>query len=394
MLGVHSETNELTVLQENKAEIGVFISPNLNSDSIFDHIKIEKSSMPRYNEFSVSERSNGGSFYILDRITTCKNVQSISPNEPMEETETFRRTDSNAYVWVHLTDIYKELKIKWMFFDPFGNLHWEQNGTIPDPISEGMQYWEWYNCWNGIYIQHYLAEDLEGLWTAEVYIDEGNGYQLQATEQFVIGYMIADWVLAKDVQSTDPYDPIEPTTSFSSTDTKVCGWIQLDKLAETIEIKWEWYDPSGSLYFPYESNTIDPATDGHLYWIDYKLWSFINIHDTEAASKPGQWQLQVYIKDVYGDWDLEFSEYFIISERVPLTTETTPETVTKTITTKAVTETITAPTVTETMTPEVVTKTNIPAEEEVGIGFVPGFTNLPVLLALPTLLLLFRRRRK
>ena len=108
-------------------------------------------------------------------------------------------TSKDKHKWVHLTDIYKELKIKWMFFDPAGNLHWEHEGTVPDPASEGLQYWEWYNFWTGIYIQHYLAEDLEGLWTAELYIDEGTGYQLQATEQFVIGYMVADWALAKDV---------------------------------------------------------------------------------------------------------------------------------------------------------------------------------------------------
>jgi len=362
----------------------------VNSDSILGSGDLASPNMMSSKSNTASEISGGGSYYTLQRTTTCKRVQSNEPNDPIEETEAFRRSDSDAYVWLHLTNVYRELNVKWKFFDPDGNMYWEPERTVPDPASEGYEYWAWYKCWNGIYIQGYMAEDMEGLWTAEVYIDEGSGYQWLAKEQFVIGYWVTFWTIAKDVQSFDPYEPIDPTTSFWNTDTQVFGWIRLDELAESIDIRWEWYEPSGALYFSYEFTTDDPATDGSLFWNWYKLNSYIFIRDQEAASKIGQWQLNAYIKDVYGDWDLEFSEFFTISERVPTTTSSPPST-----TTSPPPSTTTSPPPSTTSSPPPLIETITETVTDLSPSFIDGFEWMICLFAMTLAVILpFKKQRK
>jgi hypothetical protein len=261
----------------------------------------------------------GGTYYTLYRTTTCKDVQPSSPYDPIDETEAFRTSDAIAYTWIHLTYIYRSLNVKWKWYDPNGNYQTECTATVPDPGAGS--YWEWYKCWCGIYINGYSPQDIEGRWTSEVYIDEGSGYQLQAIEDFVIRYEVTGRTMAKDVQTYDPYEPIDPTYSFLNTDPKALAWIRLDEVAESLEIKWEWREPSGAIYGTFYWTTEDP---GSAYWDWYKAWCYIDIYGHSPQSKLGQWEVRAYIKDVYGNWDVEYSQYFTISDNTPPGTPGTP----------------------------------------------------------------------
>ena len=265
---------------------------------------------------------DGGTDYGDVETTTCKDVMSEHPWDPIDETEVFRSDDFIAYVWVRIYDIYTELDVRWDFYYPDGSYYWGIEKNIPDPASEGYTKWLRYTKASGIYIDGYLPEDMEGRWRCEVHVDEGSGYELVAIEEFVIRYetISAYRTMAKDVQGgvpdgTYPYEPVDPTNKFLNTDPRALGWIRLDALAESVEVIWKWRDPSGNIDFtsdPY--TTEDPADEGYFYYTWYKFWGWINIYGTSRQSKIGTWEMEMYVKDVYGNWDFEYSEYFTISD--------------------------------------------------------------------------------
>ena len=131
--------------------------------------------------------ANADSYYTLKRTTTCKDVQSSPPYDPIEETDIFRRDDPKVFVWIHLIYVYKSLVGKVEWYDPNDNLYWESSAkVIPDPEGEGKDYWTYFKWTRYIYIDGQGAADLLGQWRAEVYIDGGSGCELVATEHFAI----------------------------------------------------------------------------------------------------------------------------------------------------------------------------------------------------------------
>jgi len=250
--------------------------------------------------------------YILEGTTMCKGMQETSPYDPIDETESFRRNDAEAHAWVHLSNIYTSLTAKVKWYDPNGDLYWDSPPKIiPDQQGGG---WKFSKL---IWIDGHNAADLEGRWRAEIYVDEGNGYDLVAVEDFVIGYEVTGRTMAKYVQESSPWEPSDPTNAFLNTDPKAFGWIRYDELAESVELKWEWREPSGKIYFTWYNTTKDPADEGRFYYDWYKSYGYIYIYGHQPQSKLGQWEVRAFIKDVYGNWDLEYSEYFMISDNTP-----------------------------------------------------------------------------
>ena len=273
------------------------------------------------------KKKDGGARYTLYRTTTCKDVQSDNPYDPICECMVFRRSDEKVWTWVHLTDVYKYgaksplIKVRWEWISPTNNLYWDSERTIPDP-GEGY-YWEWFKCAKYIWIAGHGAEDMEGRWHCKLYINEGSGYELKKVHDFVIGYEVTDRTMAKDVQSSNPYEPIDRTNSFLNTYARAWAWIRIDEVAENLEIKWEWYEPSGAKYFEFFWTFSDPGS-GCSYWDWAKYWCYIYISGHSAQSKLGSWEVRSYIQDVYGNWDLEYSQYFAISDNTPPGTPGTP----------------------------------------------------------------------
>jgi len=256
-----------------------------------------------------------GSNYELESTTTCKDVEDDEPYDPIDETEVFRTTDEKSVTWIYLTDIYESLNVEWKFYDPNNNLYDVETATIPDPGSGS--YWSWWKVWAWIWIDDHYPEDMEGAWTCKIYIDEGSGYEHITTEYFTIRYEVTERTMCKNVGPYPSYDPIDITNSFKNTDTGAYAWIGLINVAESLAIEWRWYDPNNNLYKNIPYTIPDPSTEEHPYWDWYHYWSWIGIYGNPPQSMCGQWRVDSYIKDVYGSWDLEYSQYFTITDNTP-----------------------------------------------------------------------------
>jgi hypothetical protein len=58
----------------------------------------------------------------------------------------------------------------------------------------------------------------------------------------------------------------------------------------------------------------DPAGEGWDYWTTWRHWTSISINGYLAAQKCGDWHIKFYVKDISGNWDLEYDDYFQILE--------------------------------------------------------------------------------
>ncbi|MBT8352740.1 MAG: caspase family protein, partial [Deltaproteobacteria bacterium] len=102
--------------------------------------------------------------------------------------------------------------------------------------------------------------------------------------------------LAKDVISKG-YEgiPIRETTSFNTDDAAVVAHIKYIHLTGKHHLRWEWYSPSGDLYYTTgkyhiqasEGTYIKAGTASHR----------IGLKDSKAATLPGNWQVKVYLDD-------------------------------------------------------------------------------------------------
>jgi len=249
----------------------------------------------------------GGSGYTFYRSTVCRDVDDPSPYDPIHETIAFNENCDKVYVWVHLTDIYKALTVKWKWYKPDGSLYKTNTFNVPDPSSEGYDSWDWYKCW------YWLSNisDIEGEWSCRLYVDDGSGYDRCATEKFVIRYDLTEHKMCKDIETSDPYDPINPTNTFYQTDNKAMTWMNMDVASIGAKVKWQFYEPAGSLYSSFEDSGDAPTDD---YWDWYKFWGWINITGHDAVNKCGNWQVKVLIEDPSSNWDEEYVDYFQILE--------------------------------------------------------------------------------
>jgi hypothetical protein len=251
--------------------------------------------------FGVAEREGiQKSIYLYD-AKTCKDVDISYPYGPIGVTTVFSPTDSVSYTWLQFNDIWSSHTVKWEWYDPNGNFYVDCTDLISDPSDSGYDHWDWYICCCGIYINGDLAAEEEGIWTVKVYLDGG---QIE-TLYFNIEYIISDYTMCKNVQASSPYDPIERTSTFLLDDEIAVSWLRLDDVTNSLNVKWDWYDPSGTLYGTWDTDTSEPEEGCYLDWV--KAYCSLYIKDHAAAEKPGEWVVKVYIDDEY-----KFEEEFTI----------------------------------------------------------------------------------
>jgi len=259
-----------------------------------------------------------GSGYSLVRTAVCTAVQAVAPYDPIDEKRVFRSTDEIVLTWVHLAMVYEPLTVKWDYLDPQGILFQHSlYYSIPSPHDYGYDYWEYYKPYYGWYLAGYSTADMEGVWTVNVYVDDGSGFVRIATEHYTIRYEITGRTMAKDVQPYSPYDPVNPSSSFLNTEPRAYAWIEMSNLAEGLELKWDWIEPGGALYTTFNYVVPDPQTYGYPYYDWYRCWGYIDIYGTPAQWMTGSWRVDAYIKDAFGNWDLEYSQIFQLADNTP-----------------------------------------------------------------------------
>ncbi|MCL6642192.1 MAG: DNRLRE domain-containing protein [Candidatus Bipolaricaulota bacterium] len=129
------------------------------------------------------------------------------------------------------------------------------------------------------------------------------------------GTRILDHAMAKDVQKTYPYDPIDRTNVFTTEDKKAVSWVKIrGPLYDRVRVVWEWWyhSPAGpSRYMTHSTLTPHPRQYGRSHWDWYAVWHEIRIRGTMVARlpRPSQWEVRIFI-----DGNYELSQWFTITD--------------------------------------------------------------------------------
>lgn len=231
--------------------------------------------------------------------------------------EAFGTDDEYVETLVYLEDVYDELQIRSEYYRPNGAHFGEARYyTVPDPGDYGYDYWYAYSVRLGWLIDGYETAYDPGLYTVEVSIDDGGGWDLVGTKYFSFAYNFTEHRMAEDIQDVSPYNFINPRTTFYTDSDDAYTWARLEWVAEDLDVKWEWYEPNGSRYSTSTYSIPDPVSQDYIQWDWYNVWSSIGIDGNSAASKPGDWHVNVFVEDpVHGGWDQIYTDYFQILER-------------------------------------------------------------------------------
>lgn len=248
-----------------------------------------------------------GNYYEWGRATTSRGMQDY---EPIYETPVFKEGDG-LYVWCRINNVYEEVRFQHEWYLPDGGLYATVSSLWSSEPAPGY-YYEWVK-WYSFYdpLPESVA-DYEGKWKVKIYVEENHEghWQYEDTVYFTLRYEIADHTTCKDVQEDDPWDPIDITDSFTSSDPISYSWLKLDNVRGSHELRWKWYDPSGAFYTESEPPfyTDDPENSGYDYWGWYKKSWGLLINGHTPAERPGKWTVKVYINGEYKFQD-EFTIY-------------------------------------------------------------------------------------
>lgn len=98
---------------------------------------------------------------------------------------------------------------------------------------------------------------------------------------------------------------ISRTQEFSVNDSKAYSWLSLGDVGAGT-VRWNWYSPDGLIL--YMDSMEIPMPTGGSYWNAYNIWSSIDIAGKDAAFRPGDWHVDVFL-----DGRKMLTEYFSIS---------------------------------------------------------------------------------
>ncbi len=260
---------------------------------------------------TLSVESNvGGSSYSINGFLTCQYVNPSSPYNYTGATSAFSGTSSIFYIWTKLDNVYGGHTVIVKLYRPDGTYYGDYTASIPDPGSG--YYYPTYRIYAYWYVAGYDIGNTPGTWTLQLWVD---GSYKQSTS-FVMRYQFAQHQMCQDVQSSPPYNPINPQNVFRQTDSKATTWCNLQTVSDPLTVKWFFYEPNGSQYFA-TSNSI-PSPGANSYYPYYNAWGWINISGNSAANKCGEWHVDVYISDEYGGWQKQYTDYFTILENPPV----------------------------------------------------------------------------
>jgi hypothetical protein len=100
--------------------------------------------------------------------------------------------------------------------------------------------------------------------------------------------------LSKEInKSGDLGIPIAPTSEFNTEDDKVIALIRFENLAGDHNLRWEWYDPSGNIYYSTDNFPFKTSRDKYLPVTT--AWHRLSINGDPAANNPGQWEVKVFL---------------------------------------------------------------------------------------------------
>jgi hypothetical protein len=186
-------------------------------------------------------------------------------------------------------------------------------GNATGTAGTAGQTYDWWRIWWYWPVSGSGIAYTPGLWNIQLFIDG----VYQQSISFTIRYQLTEHLMAKGVQSTTPFDPIQPSNIFYQTDQEALTWLNLDKVSDAINVKWIFYEPNGSEYMEATYSGLNPAASGFPYWSWYKFWGAIGITGNSAANKCGHWNVDVMVQDPSANWVKQYTDYFQIIESPP-----------------------------------------------------------------------------
>ena len=146
-------------------------------------------------------------------------------------------------------------------------------------------------------------------------VDEGDGFVLRSVEDIFIGYEFSSHQLCRDI-SNGGEAPVDPTNVFFSDDERAITWAKLLNVAEGVDVRWDFFEPNGSLYSTTTYDELEDLPPGWYYeWATF--WGWIWLDGYSAAHKTGPWRVEVSINDPTGQFEHVYTDYFQVREAEP-----------------------------------------------------------------------------
>ena len=121
-------------------------------------------------------------------------------------------------------------------------------------------------------------------------------------------FKVVGTTLAKEVEPAgDTAVPVQPTDEFSTLDSKVVAYVKLSNLSGKHTMRWDWYDPSGEIY--YSTGDFPIQASSGKFSREADVWHKLSIQGDEAADQPGDWQVRVYLDDKFVE-----AKHFVLKE--------------------------------------------------------------------------------
>jgi hypothetical protein len=263
------------------------------------------------SKYLTVEVDGGGSGWTFGTSLMCLDAQEVDPWDPIHPKEGFSKSDPKVCAWIELFDVNVPVRCKWEWFTPEGVLLYANVGDWKNPPPGGWAWLKqsWFHWFAGTGMLNY-----PGKWFVSMSVDDGNGWHHVATNTFVARYELVDHLTCKDVDDEAPYDPHGVTVAFDQKDTEVFSWLRMEEVSESLNLRWKFYEPNGSLYATYDDTT-DPPPGASDTWGWYKATKAIAVSGASAASKCGDWKVEVLVQSAFGQWgDPKYADYFKILE--------------------------------------------------------------------------------
>lgn len=105
---------------------------------------------------------------------------------------------------------------------------------------------------------------------------------------------VGDYTTCKSIDKDG--NPVERSRDFLTIDEGVTVWVNLHDFRVSVDVKFEWYAPDGSLY-QNNSVTTRPPPEGEETW-NYPLHDSIEVRGKPPSRMLGDWNVKVYVDNV------------------------------------------------------------------------------------------------
>ena len=103
--------------------------------------------------------------------------------------------------------------------------------------------------------------------------------------------------------------PSGVTDQFSTKDKEIYAHLRMENLTGSHKVRWEWYDPSGNLYYATDNTPVRTSSGNYLK--KCTAWHKLTIFGDKAQEMPGEWELKVF----YDNDMMEAKKFSILAEK-------------------------------------------------------------------------------